>query len=893
MDEILVTCNYIYNAYGVSHLLAGVFIFLIGNFIIANNNKSKENISFFVMTLCATVWMFAAGMAFSAIDQSISFFWHKISFIGAVLITPTFYLFTIFAVNSSQKIFKLIAIYAASTVFLAALAADLLITNPKIMFGIYIASPGPFHAALILFIFVTIAITSAELIFSIKNSKTTKIKQKQLEYILFTFLIASASSINFLSIYNLPVPPLGLIFLVAWGLMISRAITRFKFFFLTPELAAMTVFETINDALIVTDTFGRITLANASAVSLLGINLKEIEGAHISTFIKYADFPASEEIMTLKNATIFESKEVSAQTKAGGFIPILISANIIKNSKGAPIGIASIARDIRKLKLSESEIRRTNRALETISEISRHMARSTNEGEFLTSVCEAIVKTGGYNFAWIGFAQYDDKKTVLPVASFGLGDFDISTLKITWGNDEFGSGPTGTAIKTGRYSIVRDVINDPRTKTWSKEAKKQDGKSGISLPIFKNNSVIGSFSIYSSDKDAFNEQEIQLLGKLAEDVSFGINFFREKDEKEHAQKQLKESEQKYKSYVEQSTDGIFVMKDNGEILDTNKAGEDITGISAKELRGMNLRDIMSSQDKTKEQKLNFLLDLVKNSKNQTTLTIKKDGGNNTIVDLRAVHLSPDQNLGFVRDITERELAIKKLRDLDLMKSRFITTLTHVSRTPLNEIRWNVESLLGGEFGNLGSEQKTFLRRALESEGAVLRLIQNMNMVLNLERGALFLDKQPASIQSMAASVNNTFTEECNLRGIKCSQEGDGASMPLVNIDPEKIRMVMEIMLDNAIRYTGENGKITLSIRKSQGDVKFSVSDTGIGIPQAEQIHIFELFFRATNAQLAHPNGVGIGLSIAKSIIEAHKGKIGFTSGEGKGSEFWFSLPCVE
>ena len=117
-------------------------------------------------------------------------------------------------------------------------------------------------------------------------------------------------------------------------------------------------------------------------------------------------------------------------------------------------------------------------------------------------------------------------------------------------------------------------------------------------------------------------------------------------------------------------------------------------------------------------------------------------------------------------------------------------------------------------------------------------------------------------------------------------------MPVVDVDNDKIRAIFEKLVDNAIFYTKENGKISVSLKEIGDKIRFEVIDNGIGIPKSEQESIFSRFYRATNATPMRPDASGLGLFIAKYFAQQHGGKISFNSEEGNGTTFWFDLPII-
>jgi diguanylate cyclase len=180
---------------------------------------------------------------------------------------------------------------------------------------------------------------------------------------------------------------------------------------------------------------------------------------------------------------------------------------------------------------SKAELLRMNRALRVVSSFNKILVRAQDERQLLKDACVVIVEAGGYHMAWIGLAYDDAKKTILPVAYCGHEEGYLSAVEMTW--DDFGKerGPTGTAIRTKKTSVIHDIYADPATSAWREEAMKLGYRSGIALPLTDRGNAFGALTIYASEPDAFHRDEVALLEELAEDVSFGIMTQRSKVER--------------------------------------------------------------------------------------------------------------------------------------------------------------------------------------------------------------------------------------------------------------------------------------------------------------------------------------------------------------------------
>jgi len=211
---------------------------------------------------------------------------------------------------------------------------------------------------------------------------------------------------------------------------------------------------------------------------------------------------------------------------------------------GEFLGRRESNRDISIRKRAEMELRRVNRALKVLGESSQAMARAEDEKEFLAEVSRMIVDVGGYRLAWIGFAQEDEKKSVRPVAQAGFEDGYLEKADITWADTQRGRGPTGTAIRTGRPTVCKNLLKDPKFAPWREEAVRRGYGSSISLPIRTGDKVIGALNIYATEPDAFHAEEVHLLEELASDISYGVTALRNKFEREKAEEALVKSSNK-------------------------------------------------------------------------------------------------------------------------------------------------------------------------------------------------------------------------------------------------------------------------------------------------------------------------------------------------------------
>lgn len=254
----------------------------------------------------------------------------------------------------------------------------------------------------------------------------------------------------------------------------------------------------------------------------------------------------------------------------------------------------------------------------------------------------------------------------------------------------------------------------------------------------------------------------------------------------------------------------------------------------------------------------------------------------------------NENLEQRIDAATKELRASnaQLHRLDEVKDEFMSMASHQLRTPLTSIKGYVSMLIDGDAGVVTAEQKHLLQEAFMSSERMVRLISDFLNVSRLQTGKFMIDKHPLDLSKLVAEEIDSLTPNAAARGLTFTFHKP-KTIPKMNLDENKIQQVIMNFADNAIYYSKENSTIHVNLIVHNRQVEFTVKDTGIGVPVSERDQLFTKFFRATNARKQRPDGTGVGLFLAKKVIDAHKGSIIFESEEGKGSTFGFSLPLPE
>lgn len=331
------------------------------------------------------------------------------------------------------------------------------------------------------------------------------------------------------------------------------------------------------------------------------------------------------------------------------------------------------------------------------------------------------------------------------------------------------------------------------------------------------------------------------------------------------------------------TDGVLVFDHNKKISLINPQAENIFGVKKEEVLG---KPLFQLNEFPNFKPLVSLLGGEIQEFQKKELAVNK----NLILEVSSSHIAAgSQKAGAL--IVLHNITREKL--VETMKSEFVTLAAHQLRTPTSAVKWSLRMLLDGDLGKMPEEQRKVIEEAYQTNDKAIQLLNDLLNVARIEEGKFLSKIASSDFGVLIKSVVQTFSKEIKKKKINFSLEFSDASLPKIMLDVDKMRMALENIIDNAVRYTLPGGKIAISVSVGKKEIEVKIKDTGIGIPEDRQNKIFSKFFRAENAMKIETEGTGLGLFIAKYIVEAHDGRIWFESEPGKGSVFCLTLPTKE
>jgi two-component system, NtrC family, sensor histidine kinase KinB len=233
---------------------------------------------------------------------------------------------------------------------------------------------------------------------------------------------------------------------------------------------------------------------------------------------------------------------------------------------------------------------------------------------------------------------------------------------------------------------------------------------------------------------------------------------------------------------------------------------------------------------------------------------------------------------------------EQLKNSNEVKSDLISISAHQLRTSLSALKWILKMFLDEDLGKLTNEQNSFIRKAYNSNERMTTLVNDLLTLSHTEDAKISYSFKKVDLLYLVEQTLFDFSGETKKKNIELIFLKPDATMPQVNCDEEMIRVVLQNLIENAIKYSNPEGKVFVSLKQDGDKAQVSVRDTGIGIKEEDKNSIFKKFYRAPNAIKKDSIGSGLGLFTTKNIVDHHKGKIWFENTEGDGTTFYFFLP---
>jgi PAS domain S-box-containing protein len=424
------------------------------------------------------------------------------------------------------------------------------------------------------------------------------------------------------------------------------------------------------------------------------------------------------------------------------------------------------------------------------------------------------------------------------------------------------------ALSYGR----RAQINDAQDAKW-RPLENLGIRSLLSVPLLNSERPAGVLCAVSASPNAFATEDLQLFQLFASQTAMAIKNIQ-------IYHQLQAKAQEMEAILQGIGDGLIVTDPGLRLVIANPAARRQLHLCA---------ELAPGQPLPADSPLTSILQGASGESSvvkEIEITAPEDGTATTSQVMVSRMTDGDGRLrgivAILRDITAQ-------KEMDRMRSNLLTVVSHELKTPLHSINGFVDIILMGKTGALNDLQRDFLSTVKQQSTQLQTMINDLLEFSRLEYGQLKITTEPMLLDEIAKNVLRKFeliAQEQQVDLVNDIPE----ELPALEADPVRLEQVLTNLVDNALKFTPKGGQVTLSAANHATEMEFWVSDTGVGIPPAEQAKIFEKFYQVASDLGVKRRGAGLGLSICKHIVEGHGGRIWVESQTGRGSTFRVALP---
>ncbi len=669
------------------------------------------------------------------------------------------------------------------------------------------------------------------------------------------------------------------------------------------------IFENIQDVYFELDPDGTIREVSPSVETVFGYRRDELLDTHV---LNLTDSPEQirDLLRTVQEKGVVQDHEMPATTKSGDIRHASTSARFIPAHQDGHPRICGTIRDISARKVAEHELVRRTLLERLAAAISTRFIMTPHEA-IDSAIDEALRKIGEFSEADRSFVfQFRDDRVAMDNAHQWCAKGIESQMDNLVGIPIYEAYPWfGDRVRRFESIQVPRVADLPPEALPEKEILERHGvRSMLVVPMLWGNSAIGVVGLVSVKTErTWDELTVALL-RMAGEV-FANALVGKKTEEA-----LRESEERFRGIFEQSPLGIGLIDMDSRYLAVNPTLCKMLQYEPEELVGTGFPDLVHPEDLPANLEAGTRLlsgEISSYSVELRVLTKSRDQiwVAATVTVVRDAHGRALYGLGMSQDITERKRIEAELQQAlvtasrlraqaeaaSAAKSEFLTVMSHELRTPLNAINGFSGLLEEQTFGSLNPRQLDQVKEISAAGHRLLRLINEILDLSKVESGKSDLHFSSVNLRELLDTSLSMFRDKAFKHGLVLDLALDPTVKDAhIEADEVKVRQIIWNLLSNAVKFTPDRGRIRMEAKKEDHDLVVSVSDTGIGLKPEDHARIFESFTQLDSTLARRYDGTGLGLALARTLVELHGGRISVhSSGPGRGSTFRFTIPFVE
>lgn len=665
------------------------------------------------------------------------------------------------------------------------------------------------------------------------------------------------------------------------------------------------IIQSMMDSLVVLDNQGVIRTVNQATLNLLGYKDSELIGKPFGALVGLQEpsspGPLFKNIMA---RPAIPYTETQYQDKQGTFIPVLFSStHIIRRKEENVQGIVCLAQDMREQKRAAALLEFSHGLLEAIHQAQNRFIAIQDPYTTFQELLDTLIDLTRSQFGFLGEVLYTPEGTPF-VRTHAISDisWDEST------KDQFDqSAPNldfmnldslfGVVVTTGNPVLSNQPNTDHRSGGLPPGHPPLTAFLG--LPFYAGDTLVGMLAL-ANRAEGYEEVLVDQLRPILSTCGNLIEAYRNEQRRASAESALRESVERFDVAVRGSRDGLWdawsVSEDwfnpQNPIYYSPRFKE-LLGFSEEEFSNVVGSWVAQLYEEDREGALKelqaHLLDRTPYDSEYRMITksgaIRWYAGRGQAIwdkDGTPIRIS-----GSFSDITERkrsEQALQeahaKLQNLDAMRTQFFADISHELRTPLTVIRGEAEVTLRGQDKPI-PEYKGTLQRITQLTNEVSQLVNDLLFLARSETGTIPINLQPVELLNLLTETCQDLDILAFKKSVVLSMQGEQEME--IQGDPQRLKQLLIILLDNAIKYTPKGGAISVTLEPTPQSVKITITDQGMGIPESDLPHIFERFYRVRRREPDLSGGAGLGLPIAKWIVDIHQGSMLIESEERRGT----------